>query len=176
MAEAPTTQHAAAFEAKLNAVIARGEQQPTGYRTEFSGDEVNSYLQFRLTSKIPAGVTEPQVSLHDQGRLAGSAVVDLDGIRRRGSGGWLDPTSYLTGRLPVTASGTLKTADGRGQFLLETAEVSGIPIPKTLLQEIVSFYTRSPEMPNGVSLDAPFDLPVQIQHIDVRTDRATVVQ
>jgi hypothetical protein len=31
-------------------------------------------------------------------------------------------------------------------------------------------------MPNGVSLDAPFDLPVEIQHIDISTDKAIVVQ
>jgi hypothetical protein len=173
---APSTQQAAAFEAKMNAIIARGDEKPTGYKTEFSGDEVNSYLQLRLTSKFPSGVSQPTVALHDQGRLSGSAVVDLDGIRKRGSGGWLDPTSYLSGTLPITAVGTLKTADGRGQFLLETADVRGIPIPKTLLQEIVSYYTRSPEMPNGVSLDAPFELPVQIQRIDVSTDRAAVVQ
>jgi hypothetical protein len=175
-AGAPTTQQAAAFEAKMNAVIARGEEKPTGYRTEFTGDEVNAYLQLRLTSKFPSGVSQPAVALHDQGRLSGSAVVDLDGIRKRGSGGWLDPTSYLTGTLPITASGTLQTAAGRGQFSLETAEVSGIPIPKTLLQEIVSYYTRSPEMPGGVSLDEPFDLPAQIQRIDVSADRAAVVQ
>lgn len=176
VAGAPTSQQAAAFEAKMNAIIARGDEKPTGYKTEFSGDEVNSYLQLRLTSKFPSGVSQPAVALHDQGRLSGSAVVDLDGIRKRGSGGWLDPTSYMTGTLPITASGTLKTAGGRGQFSLETAEVSGIPIPKTLLQEIVSYYTRSPEMPGGVSLDAPFDLPVQIQRIDVSTNRAAVVQ
>ena len=46
LAGAPTTQQAAAFEAKMNAVIARGEARPTGYRTEFVGDEVNAYLQF----------------------------------------------------------------------------------------------------------------------------------
>lgn len=176
MAGAPSTQQAAAFEAKMNAIIARGDEKPTGYQTEFSGDEVNSYLQLRLISKFPSGVSQPAVELHDQGRLSGSAVVDLDGIRKRGSGGWLDPTSYMTGTLPITASGTLKTSSGRGQFSLETAEVSGIPIPKTLLQEIVSYYTRSPEMPSGVSLDAPFDLPAQIQRIDVSTNKAAVVQ
>jgi hypothetical protein len=31
-------------------------------------------------------------------------------------------------------------------------------------------------MPNGVSLDAPFELPSQIQRIDVVTNKATVVQ
>ena len=150
--------------------------RPTGYRTEFTGDEVNAYLQLRLTSKFPAGVTDPSVSLLDQGRLSGRAVVDLDGIRKKSSGGWFDPAAYLTGKLPMAASGTLKTAEGRGQFLLESAEISGIPIPKTLLQEVVSYYTRSPEMPGGVNLDAPFDLPSQIQRIDVVTNKATVVQ
>ena len=47
------------------------------------------------------------------GRLSGRAVVDLDVIRKKkSSGGWFDPTSYLTGTLPVTASGVLRT-DGR---------------------------------------------------------------
>jgi hypothetical protein len=173
----PTSQQAAAFEAKMNAVIARGtEARPSSYRTEFGGDEVNAYLQLRLISKFPTGVAEPSVELHDQGRLSGRAVVDLDGIRKKSSGGWFDPAAYLAGKLPVTASGTLKTGEGRGQFFLETAEISGIPIPKTLLQEVVSYYTKSPEMPNGVSLDAPFELPSQIQRIDVVTNKATVVQ
>jgi hypothetical protein len=176
LAGAPTSQQAAAFEAKMNAVLARGEARPTGYQTEFAGDEVNAYLQLRLTAKFPTGVTEPSVSLLDQGRLSGRAVVDLDGIRRKSSGGWFDPAAYLGGKLPMTASGTLKTADGKGQFLLETAEVSGVPIPKSLLQEVVAYYTRSPDMPNGVNLDAPFDLPSQIQRIDVVTNKATVVQ
>lgn len=176
LAAPPTTQQAAAFEAKMNAVIARGEVRPTGYKTEFAGDEVNAYLQFRLISKFPTGVTEPSVSLHDQGRLGARAVVDLDGIRKKSSGGWFDPAAYLAGKLPVTATGTLKTSDGRGQLLIEGAEVGGIPIPKTLLQEVVSYYTKSPDMPNGVNLDAPFDLPSGIQRIDVITDKATVVQ
>lgn len=176
LAGAPTSQQAAAFEAKLNAVLARGEARATGYRTEFAGDEVNAYLQLRLAQKLPTGVADPAVSLHDQGRLSGRAVVDLDGIRRKSSGGWFDPASYLGGKLPITASGTLKTADGRGQFFLETAEISGIPIPKTLLQEVVTYYSKSPDMPNGVNLDAPFDLPSQIQRIDVIADKATVVQ
>jgi hypothetical protein len=175
-AVAPTSQQAAAFEAKMNAIIARGESQPAGYRTEFAEDEVNAYLQFRLASRLPTGVADPGVTLQDQGRLSGRAIVDLDGIRKKSSGGWFDPAAYLGGKLPVTATGTLKTADGKGQFFLESAEISGIPIPKSLLQELVSYYTKSNDNPNGIDLDAPFALPVQIQRIDVVTDRATVVQ
>ena len=176
LAGAPSSQQAAAFEAKMNAIIARGESRPTGYRTEIAGDEVNAYLQFRLASKLPTGVADPGVTLQDSGRLSGRAIVDLDGIRKKSSGGWFDPSAYLGGKLPVTATGTLKTADGTGQFFLETAEISGIPIPKTLLQEVVSYYTKSPDNPNGIDIDAPFVLPVQIQRIDVVTNKATVVQ
>ena len=176
LAGAPNSQQAAAFEAKMNAIIARGEARPTGYRTEFAGDEVNSYLQLRLAAKLPTGVADPAVTLQDAGRLSGRAIVDLDGIRKKSSGGWFDPAAYLGGKLPVTATGTLKTVDGTGQFSLETAEISGVPIPKSFLQELVSYYTKSPDNPNGINIDAPFQLPVQIQRIDVVTDKATVVQ
>ncbi len=176
LAGAPNSQQAAAFEAKMNAIIARGESRPTGYRTEFAGDEVNSYLQLRLAAKLPTGVADPAVTLQDAGRLSGRAIVDLDGIRKKSSGGWFDPAAYLGGKLPVTATGTLKTVDGTGQFSLETAEISGVPIPKSFLQELVSYYTKSPDNPNGINIDAPFQLPVQIQRIDVVTDKATVVQ
>jgi len=176
LAGAPNSQQAAAFEAKMNAIITRGESRPTGYRTEFVGDEVNSYLQLRLAAKLPSGVADPAVTLQDAGRLSGRAIVDLDGIRKKSSGGWFDPTAYLGGKLPVTATGTLTTANGTGQFSLETAEISGIPIPKSFLQELVSYYTKSPDNPNGINIDAPFQLPVQIQRIDVVTDKATVVQ
>ena len=37
------------------------------------------------------------------------------------------------------------------RFTLETAAVSGIPMPKSFLQELVSFYTRTPDYPNGIS-------------------------
>jgi len=175
-ATAPNPQKADAFEQKWNAVMARGETPPSGQRTDFAEDEVNSYLQLRLAPKFPTGVADPSVTLVGQGRVSGKATVDLDNIRKKSSGGWLDPAAYLTGRLPVTATGTLTTDKGSGRFQFESAEVSGIPVPKTLLQELVSYYTKSPDLPNGVDLDQPFDLPSNIQRIDIQPGRATVVQ
>ncbi len=56
-----------------------------------------------------------------QGKVSGKAIVDLDVVRQKqSSGGWFDPTSYLTGKLPVTASGRIVTWDGKGKFELET--------------------------------------------------------
>jgi hypothetical protein len=175
-AAALNPQKADAFEQKWTAVVARGETPPSGQRTDFADDELNAYLQLRMAPKFPTGVADPSVTLVGQGRVSGKAIVDLDNIRKKSSGGWFDPAAYLAGRLPVTATGTLTTDKGTGRFQFESAEVSGIPVPKTLLQELVSYYTKSPDTPNGVNLDQPFDLPSNIQTIDVQPGRATVVQ
>ena len=72
--------------------------------------------------------------------------------------------------------GVLRTANGRGQFTLEGATVTGIPIPKAFLQEIVSYYSRTDDFPNGINIDDPFNLPEEIKRIDVTPGRALVVQ
>lgn len=171
-------QQADAFQQKLTRIVQQAESTSTRPReTVVTEGEVNSYLRFRAGEHIPVGVTDPSIGIQGQGRINGRAIVDLDTIRRKkSSGGWFDPTSYLTGRLPVTAAGILHTRDGRGRFELETAEVSGVPIPKAFLQEIVSFYTRSEERPTGIAIDEPFELPASIRSIGVDKGRAIVVQ
>ena len=84
--------------------------------------------------------------------------------------------SYLTGRLPVTATGTLKTSNGTGQFLLETAAIGAVPIPKLVLQEIVSYYSRTTSNPNGIGLDDRFALPSRIREIQVERGQAIIIQ
>ena len=90
--------------------------------------------------------------------------------------GWTDPLGYLTGRLPVTATGTLTTQNGIGKFQLESAEISGVTIPKTLLQELLSYYSKTAENPAGINMDAPFELPSGIREIKVGQGRSTIVQ
>jgi hypothetical protein len=84
--------------------------------------------------------------------------------------------SLLSGRVPVEAIGVLRTSGGKGQFALESASASGIPIPKVLLQEVVSYYSRSAASPAGIDLDAPFELPARIREIETEKGRAIVVQ
>jgi hypothetical protein len=82
----------------------------------------------------------------------------------------------LSGRLPVHVAGTLTTGDGRGRFLLERATVDGIPVPKLFIDELLAYYTRSSINPTGVRLEEPFELPSEIDRIDVSTGQATVIQ
>ena len=51
-----------------------------------------------------------------------------------------------------------------------------MPVPKSVLQELVSYYSRSSQNPTGVSLDTPFELPARIREIRVGQKQATVIQ
>ena len=82
----------------------------------------------------------------------------------------------MTGRLPLTASGLLITQNGVGRFQLESAEISGIAIPKSLLQELLAYYSKSADKPSGISMDDPFELPARIKEIRVGKGEAMVVQ
>jgi hypothetical protein len=146
-------------------------------QTSILENEVNSYLRFELRDQVPAGVTEPTITIVGDGRLAGSAIVDLDAVKQsRQSTSWFDPMRLLSGKLPVAATGVLQTQQGTGRFVLESAEISGIPVPKTVLQQVVSYYSRNAQNPNGVNLDDAFELPAKIREIRVQPGQAIVVQ
>lgn len=168
-----------AADTKLQAIM-QGAPAPGGAgravrRTVLSQTEMNAYLQHRATW-LPAGITNPTVQFVGANKVATLVTADLDGVRKRGSGGWFDPTSYLSGKLPVHVTGTLTTGEGRGRFVLERATVDGIPVPKLFIDELFVFYTRSAVHPAGVRLEEPFVLPSDIRQIDVTTGQATVVQ
>jgi hypothetical protein len=169
---------AALLKQKVATINAHAERQvKTGRRTMVTENEVNSYLAYETQGQLPTGVIDPTVTILGPGRLSGRAVVDLDAVRKaKNPTSLLDPMNYLMGRLPVSATGTLKTSNGVGHFALESASVGGVPIPKLILQEIVSYYSRTAENPAGVSLDDPFALPARIQEIQVERGQAIIVQ
>jgi hypothetical protein len=145
--------------------------------TNITENQVNSYHVFDGRLQLPARVVEPSVTILGTGRVSGRAVVDLDAVRKaKATASLLDPTNYLTGRLPVTATGVLSTTKGVGRFQLESATVGGVPVPKLLLQEIVSYYSRTPDKPAGIGIDDPFALPARIREIQVERGQAIIVQ
>jgi hypothetical protein len=175
-----TKQDADRFQSKLAKIVQLGNAAPiraaAPQSTPVSDLEVNSYLRFHAADQIPVGILEPTLNALGDGRVSGRAVVDLDAVRKQKQRGWLDPMSYLTGRLPVTAAGRLATKDGIGQFQLDSAEISGVTVPKAVLQELLTHYSRTPENPAGIDMDAPFELPSRIREIRVGTGTSTIVQ
>ena len=152
-------------------------QAPAGLTTHLTQREVNSYLRYDLASQVPVGIAEPVITIVGQGRVMGEALVDLDAVSRANPPkGYFDPMRLLTGRLPVRVQGVLVTSRGTGRFSLESASIAGVPVPKSVLQSLVSYYSKSQENPNGVGLDDPFALPAAIREIRVEPGRAIVVQ
>jgi hypothetical protein len=172
-AEALSPQLADAFAKKIVLVQKMADEKSAKDRvTTFTQDETNSYLKYQAGDLLPTGLTQPELTMLGQGRVAGKAIVDLDIVRQKqSSGGWFDPTSYLTGKLLVTAAGRIVTADGKGHFELERADVSGITIPKSFLAQMVNFFTRTADNPSGSSIDDTFELPAKIRKIDVEQGR-----
>ena len=150
---------------------------PGSKRTAIMEPEVNSYLAFNIKEKIPRGLTQPQIRMLGNGQLAGQVFVDMDDVRRgRSSGGIMDPLNYLSGQVPLTARGVLTTRNGKGQFQLTGAEMNGVPLPKAIVQELVSFFSRTAENPKGFNLDEPFNLPAKVREITVNPAESVVVQ
>ena len=176
-AEPVSRRDAARLQAKLDRITKNSGSPGKASSTAITETEVNSYLRYELSDRIPPGVTEPWVSILDNGRLSGRATVDLARVgQSRKSTGMLDPFNFLTGSLPLAVNGVLKTKNGVGTFALESALISGVPVPSWMLQEIVSYYSKSPSAPNGVSLEKPFTLPSGIREIQLAKGQAIVVQ
>jgi len=51
-----------------------------------------------------------------------------------------------------------------------------VPVPKPIVQEIVSFFSRTAENPHGFNLDAPFNLPAKIREILVNPGETLLLQ
>ena len=172
--------HADNLRVKISAIADRGDELAAGRapaRTTVSEPELNGYLAVEVAADLPAGVVSPSVSMLGAGRAVGRATVDLDRVRRAmGATSVLNPISYLRGQLPVVATGTLRSADGIARLQFESATVGGVRVPKLVLQQIVSHYSKSERFPSGISLDDPFRLPARIREIQVERGLAIVVQ
>lgn len=173
-------QQADAFAKKLAIISAQSTlatRAATVRRTSVSEDEVNSWFAYRAQPLLPQGMSEPQLTIVGNGRVMGTATLDLDTIaKQRRSSGILNPWNLVGGRVPVTVAGTLHTENGRGQFDVEETTVSGLPVPTSLLQELVAYYSRTPTAPQGIRLDDPFELPANIRQIEVGQGKAVVIQ
>jgi hypothetical protein len=181
--QALTRTEADSMQQKLAAILSRGLPAPKGktvgtapVRTSVTEREVNAYLRYNGQVHVPVGVVDPQVTIVGPDELAGRAFVDLDAVRKSKERTVLDPLAYVSGTMELRAAGKLHAANGVGVFQLESATLGGVTIPNALLQELVSYYSRTPEMPEGVQLDKPFELPANIRAIEIQRGAATIIQ
>jgi uncharacterized protein YpmS len=174
-----TQADATSLQKKLDSIMARGLQpkapKNAPYRTFLTEREINAYFKFN-SQNFPTGVVNPKLLLTGGGRLEGQATVDLTAIRKSRERSWIDPMNLVGGSVDLKVVGTLTAANGQGRLMVESASLGGVPIPKPLLQEVIAFYTKSPELPDGFDIDKPFPLPSGIREVDVQRGTAMIVQ
>jgi hypothetical protein len=162
---------------KLDAILKRGSATGKAARplsTPITEREFNAYFRFQGAQHLPVGVVNPTLQILDGGRLVGAVTVNLDTVRKSKERGWTDPLAYMSGSVEARVVGVLHAVNGKGKIDLESATLGGVPVPILLLQELITYYTKTPESPNGFSLDQPFNLPQQIRQIDF-TQRGSAV-
>jgi hypothetical protein len=179
-AQEPTRAEAEAMAEKIVRVMDAAEDpRPANappLRTTFTEREINAYLVFVGPEILPPGIAEPRIQLGDASRIRARAVVDLDAVRRSRERSLFDPLGYLTGAVEVVATGRLETRDGNGLIRYESATVGGVAVPQTVAQELLRFYTRTPERPRGFAFDEPFALPEGLRAVSVERGAVTLTQ
>lgn len=172
---------AARMQRKLQAIMERADAapaaaKPVSQRTAVSEREVNAYFSVHGPEFLPEGVREPRVAIERAGRVQARAVVDLDQAFKSRQRSWLDPLAWLSGKVEVAGMGTLRADNGTGLFTLESATVGGVTVPPAVLQELVTYYSRSSEHPTGFQLNQPFALPSAIRSVETTAGQAIIIQ
>jgi hypothetical protein len=172
-----TRADADALQTKLLQIATNGlAQKPVSRKTPVTEREVNAFLRAHASESLPQGVIDPLVTILADGHLTARAMVDLDEVRNSKERGTFSPWTILRGRVPVEAAGLLRTENGVGAFTLDSATVGGVPVPKSVLQELVAYYSKSESQPEGLNFEAPFRLPARIREIRTTIGQALVVQ
>ena len=137
---------------------------------------VNAYLRFQGAHLLPAGISDPEITMGQAGRVTGRATVDLDDVRAQRPRGMLDPLRYVSGSVPVTAVAVVQSADQMVHVEIESVYLGSVPVPMTVLLELVRFHSRSEGQPEGVDLTQPVRLPQGIDAVRVEESQIVVVQ
>jgi hypothetical protein len=180
-AQAPSREDAVAMQLKLDRVAAAGAHAPRPadappIHTTFTERELNAWLALEGPAVLPPGIANPRAQLGDDGRVRARAVVDLDAVRRARERSAFDPLAYVTGAVEVVATGRVEANNGQAIVRFESATVGGVSVPKTVAQELLRFYTSTPDRPRGFAFDEPFALPAGIRAVNVERGAATVTQ
>lgn len=169
-------EQADALERKLTAVVngAGPTRRKAPPALTVSEDELNSYVAYKLRSKLPPEVSDLRLQF-ERDRLTATGLVDFDRLKDKlPPMGPFNPLSLLSGRVPAELRGRLPNDDGFGTIELEDARLGSLPIPVTLIEQAVARSTRSAERPQGVDVHAPFRLPYGIRRVRFQPGRAVV--
>ena len=158
---------------KLEAIEKR-KLQPSKKKAQtvfFTQGEVNSYLNLSYAERLPKGVRDVLVKL-DRERMQVTGLVNIDRVKGKVEGGGGGLLSFLSGDVPLEATGKVRGKDGFGVVEWESVYLGGVRLPISALEQMVRSATRTEAEPEGFDIHAPFRLPYTLQALRVETGRA----
>lgn len=160
---------------KLDALLRRSQlkKPPREKTVSVSEPELNSYLNLTLGPKMPKGVSDVVVRF-ERDRLTARALVDLAEVQAKIPSGSLGGLlSFLSGKVPLEARGRLDAAeDGFSTFAIEEVNLSTIPVPVSMVEQLVVSATKTAESPQGFDVHSPFRLPYDLKRVRIQPGRA----
>ncbi|HEY5908446.1 MAG TPA: hypothetical protein VIZ31_10405 [Vicinamibacteria bacterium] len=160
---------------KLDTMARRAQKKkpPREKTVTVTEGELNSYLNLTLAKKIPKGITDLEVTM-ERDRLAARALVDLAEVQGKipaGSMGGL--LAFLSGKVPLLARGRVQpTEAGFGAISIEEVQLSTLPIPVSVVEQLIGSATKSAESPEGFDIRSPFRLPYDLKRIRLQPGQA----
>jgi hypothetical protein len=136
--------------------------------------EINSYVNLTLASDLPQGVSDLRVRL-ERDRVLVRGRVDMEKVKERvqmPSGGF-SPLALLGGEVPIEVEGRIASPEqGFGSFEVEAVRIASVPVPSSLVEQLVAQSTRKPSQPEGFDLRSPFRLPYSLKRLRIQPGRA----
>ncbi len=135
--------------------------------------EVNSYLNLHYASKLPPGVSDLEVRL-DRERIYAKGQVDLERVnaKTKAKTSSFSLLSFLSGKVPVTLAGHFQNRDGFGKIEWQEITIASLPMPITMLEQMVQSSTKTSKQPAGFDIHAPFRLPYALNRVRLEPGRA----
>jgi hypothetical protein len=141
--------------------------RPTAGTVRVTESELNSYLNLAQKA-LPKGLSDVKVQFLRGDGVFARGLLDLEQVGKRPStGSMFDPLSLLGGVVPVEVRGRLTSRDGYGTVQVDDVRVGSIPVPASVLQQMVASATRSSRYPAGVDIQAPFRLPYALRRVRI---------
>jgi hypothetical protein len=134
--------------------------------------ELNSYLNLSPSVKMPRGLSDVLVRLESE-RIHATGLLDLEKVRDKMPNlSPLSPLYWLSGQVGVLLRGRILNDDGFASVEWEDVRVGNVPVPISLLHQIVSSTTKSDDHPSGFDIRAPFALPYSMRQVRIQPGRA----
>jgi hypothetical protein len=173
----PSKAAAERCDAKLNSLADFAAKRKSGQKqtTQFSQDEINSYLALNLSAHYSPCLKSLMVKLEEKNGLQAVASIDFDSLKSSSG----KPLSKLIGLMfsgthTLTAKGQLISKDGKANFKLDQARFDDTTLSRYLVEPIITAVGRKQNPPFDPL--QPSTIFYEIEKMDIRSGFIIVYQ